>query len=288
MLRGGVLPNITAMMGDIPTLRQVRVVTTFGLPESTLAERIRDFSASFPMVKLGLRARFPEIHIRLYLTGTTTQGMDRAGDAATGWLGERLGDYVLSRAGEDLPAVVGRLLRSANRTVALAESCTGGLVASRLTDIAGSSDYFLYAAVTYANQAKIVHLGVDPKALNRYGAVHPDIARQMADGVRRGAGADYGLATSGIAGPGGGSPEKPVGTVCIGIASAAGSLGLAYRFPYQDRAMNKIAFGATALNVLRLALDHGLASDLPRRCRPLYADDHPFPTGAPDTPGRAP
>ena len=117
-----------------------------------------------------------------------------------------------------MQAIIGELLNKQSATLALAESCTGGLLANWLTHVAGSSEYFLFSGVTYANQAKIDVLGVRRSTLEVHGAVHEQTALEMAEGARRVAGATYGLSTSGIAGPDGGSAEKPVGTVCIGLA----------------------------------------------------------------------
>jgi len=116
---------------------------------------------------------------------------------------------------------VGDALRAAGETLAVAESCTGGLVASRVTDVAGSSDYFERGFVTYANRAKQAALGVSREALDAHGAVSAEVAAELAAGARDVAGTDWGLATTGIAGPGGGTPEKPVGTAFVGVARAA-------------------------------------------------------------------
>jgi nicotinamide-nucleotide amidase len=150
--------------------------------------------------------------------------------------------------------VVGRLLAERNATLAIAESCTGGLVSSLITDVSGSSAYFLLGAVTYANEAKLKVLGVRPDTLKASGAVHPETVREMAEGVRRAVGATYGLATSGVAGPTGGSAEKPVGTLCIGVATQAGSRGCRFHFPYGQRRMKKKIFAMAALDQLRREL----------------------------------
>jgi nicotinamide-nucleotide amidase len=142
----------------------------------------------------------------------------------------------------------------------VAESCTGGLLSHLLTEIAGSSDYFLFSAVTYANSAKTTVLGVSEETLRRCGAVHEETAREMAAGVRRVCGAVYGVSTTGIAGPTGGSAEKPVGTVCIGLACGEKALGWRFHYRYDRRFMNKQIFAMKALDILRremLALRQG-------------------------------
>jgi nicotinamide-nucleotide amidase len=173
---------------------------------------------------------------------------------ASAWARERLEDIVFSETGEPMEAVVGRLLRERNVTLAVAESCTGGLVSHLLTEVPGSSDYFRLAAVTYANDAKTRLLGVTEATLASCGAVHEDTAREMAAGVRRLAGSTHGLATSGIAGPAGGSIEKPVGTVCIGLSTPGREFGYRFHFAYGRRSMNKQMFAMKAMDVLRREL----------------------------------
>jgi len=158
-----------------------------------------------------------------------------------------------------MEAAVGGLLRKRQATLAVAESCTGGLISHLLTEIAGSSDYFIFSAVTYANHAKTAVLGVSADTLLSCGAVHEDTAREMAAGVRRVSGATYGIATTGIAGPTGGSAVKPVGTVCIGLACEERTLGFRFHYTYDRRSMNKQMFAMKALDILRrelMALPH--------------------------------
>jgi len=152
--------------------------------------------------------------------------------------------------GEGLGSVVGELLRRKGLTLSLAESCTGGLVAKLVTDVAGSSEYFLEGAVTYADAAKIRVLGVSPALLAEHGAVSSEMAVAMATGMRNNSGSDIALAVTGIAGPGGGSAEKPVGTVFIALATAAGCRAQGYRFSgSRDEVRNITAF--TAMDWLR-------------------------------------
>ncbi len=151
---------------------------------------------------------------------------------------------------EKLARDIGVMLKRKKATLAIAESCTGGLISHWITQISGSSEYFLFSAVTYSNAAKIRVLGVSEESLLRLGAVHEEIAKQMAEGVRKVAEADYAISTSGIAGPDGGTPEKPVGTVCIGIATPEYSEGIRYCFSSDNRSTNKEMFALTALEVL--------------------------------------
>lgn len=156
--------------------------------------------------------------------------------------------------GESMEAVVGGLLRRKKASLAIAESCTGGLLSHWITNVSGSSDYFLFSGVTYSNEAKIKVLGVLPETIERYGAVHEETAKEMAEGARRVSGADYGLATTGIAGPGGGTDEKPVGTVCIGLATPDVIKGYRFNFTSGNRSMNKKIFAMKALDLLRMEL----------------------------------
>jgi len=166
-----------------------------------------------------------------------------------------------------LAAEVGALLRSRGLTLALAESCTGGLVSSLITDVAGSSDYFLGCVVSYANSAKEGILGVSPQTLLAHGAVSAEAAAEMAQGARRVFGADVALSVTGIAGPGGGSPDKPVGLVYIHLSAAEAEIG--GRFVWNsDRVGNKRLSAETALRLLiRYLARPGRPRDLRLRVR---------------------
>ncbi len=260
MLTEQVLPRIDRLRGAGREHRRVRTFCCFGLTESVTGERVAGVGGRFSGVRLGLRARFPEVQVKLYTSAASEAAAAARLDAAAIWVRERLGEVLFSEAGEPMEAVVGRLLRGRQATLAAAESCTGGLLASLLTDVAGSSDYFLLSVVAYANAAKRGILGVSGETLARCGAVHEETAREMAAGVRRVAGATYALAATGIAGPGGGTAEKPVGTVCIGLAGPECLYGFRFHFTYGERALNKRAFAMQALDLLRrelLGLPHG-------------------------------
>ena len=254
MLDAHVIPALVAMQGDAVFHSRVTTINTFGLPESLAGEKVAGVEAAFPGIKLGLRANFPQIQVKLYGRAENRTQLDESLDAAGRWVVSRLGDHVLSQKGERMEVVVGNLLRQKGATLALAESCTGGLIANWLTDVPGSSDYFLFSGVTYSNRAKTDVLAVRPETLERFGAVHEDTAREMAEGARNIAGATYGLATSGIAGPGGGTADKPVGTVCIGFAGPSGSFGKRKLFRIGKRSMKKQMFAMAALDTLRREL----------------------------------
>jgi nicotinamide-nucleotide amidase len=254
MLADQVLPRILTRMDGRREHRLINTLSCFGLTESLTGERLAGLREEFPGVQLGLRAKFPEIQVKLYANGADEACVREQLEKAAGWAQRQLGDIVFSESGEPMEAAVGRLLRERNATLAVAESCTGGLISHLLTEVPGSSDYFLFSAVAYGNQAKMSVLGVSGDTLARCGAVHEDTAVEMAAGARRVAGAAYGIATTGIAGPTGGSAEKPVGTVCIGLSGPEKTLGLRFRYTYDRRSMNKQMFAMKALDLLRREL----------------------------------
>lgn len=254
MLSESVLPRIEALQGGVRQFCRVKTLTTFGMTESLTGERLKDFSTVFPEIQLGFRAKFPEIQVKFYVRGTGADRLEALIQDAGRWVSEKLGRKVISVDGESMEAVVGRLLSRNKSTVAVAESCTGGLIAHWLTNVAGSSEYFLYAGVVYANQAKIDLLGVSGDIIRKHGAVHEETVREMAVRVRGISGATYGLATSGIAGPAGGTDEKPVGTVCIGLATPDGARAYRFQYRFRNREMNKQIFAMTALDLLRREL----------------------------------
>ncbi|MFH0998299.1 MAG: CinA family nicotinamide mononucleotide deamidase-related protein [Pseudomonadota bacterium] len=254
MLSESVLPRVEPLQGGVRQFCRVKTLTTFGMTESLTGERLKDFSKLFPEIQLGFRAKFPEIQVKFYLRGTDADQVEVLIRDATHWVSEKLGHKLISSDGESMEAVVGRLLSQKKSTIAVAESCTGGLIAHWLTNIAGSSDYFLYSGVVYANQAKVSQLGVSQDTLNRHGAVHEETVSEMAVRVRQITGATYGLATSGIAGPGGATDEKPVGTVCIGLATPGNVRTYRFQYRFRNREMNKQIFAMTALDLLRREL----------------------------------
>lgn len=254
MLGEQVLPRVQALRGDGGHCYLTRTLTTFGLPESQVGEAVAAVEEHFPDIALGLRAKFPVIQVKLYGSGTERSAVEGQLAQGVDWVAEQLGRHLISREGENLEAVVGQLLREHKATIAVAESCTGGLLAHRLTNVSGSSDYFLLSAVTYANSVKETLLGVPADILDTHGAVSEATALAMAEGVRDRAGADYALATTGIAGPTGGSEDKPVGTVWIGMATPRGTIAKRRYFPFGRRLMNKQMFSMAALELLRREL----------------------------------
>jgi len=251
MLTQHVVPELTTRAATAGEFFGTRAVSTFGLPESAVGEKLAGLAGQFDGLRVGLRVKFPEIHVRLYACGADSARVGQVLQDAAAEVAARLGGRVLSLQGASMAAVVGDLLIRQHATLALAESCTGGLIAKLMTDMPGSSRYFLAAGVTYANQAKQRLLGVSGDTLTRVGAVHEDTACEMAAGARRVAQADYALATTGIAGPDGGTPEKPVGTVVIGLATPHATEAFRYVFPFGRRDLNREVFAVTALDRLR-------------------------------------
>ena len=196
--------------------------------------------------------------IELHLTAQAHSAAAAAAalDAAVRELQGALGRSIYSVDGRGLEAVVGGLLRAKGLTLAVAESCTGGLIASRLTDIAGSSDYVERGVVCYSNRSKVELLGVPEAMIAAHGAVSEPVARAKAEGIRTRAGTDAGVGVTGIAGPTGGSPEKPVGTVAIAVAIGDAVRVRTVRF-FGDREQIKFQAAQAALNMLRLMLEAG-------------------------------
>ncbi len=255
MLQNEVLPKVIESLGGQQMFPKVKTISCFGLPESLVGEKMEGLSLQFPGLKLGLRAKFPEIQVKLYGQGRDTAQLDAQFAAATTWVRRELGHHVFSEDGKSIAEVVGELLRKEGATLAAAESCTGGLIAHRLTNVPGSSDYFLLSAVTYANSAKIDVLGVRPQTIEAFGAVSKETAAEMAEGVRKIAKATYGLAVSGIAGPGGGTPDKPVGTLCTALSTPEETQAHRHHFTYGRRQMFKSMFAMAALDLLRKHLE---------------------------------
>lgn len=240
--------------------RETAVLKVACVPESALEERIAPAYAEFGREAITVLAKPGDI--RLEMTATGPEAERRAHLAAMARrLAELAGDAVYAdREEATLESVVGELLRRAGRTLAVAESCTGGLLAERLTRVPGSSAYFLGGAVVYTNALKIRLLGVPEALLAEHGAVSEPVARAMAEGVRGALGSDYGVGITGVAGPGGGSEEKPVGTVHLALAGPGGAAAhRRVRFP-GDRERVRWQASQLALEMLRRLLLAALAS----------------------------
>lgn len=234
--------------GDDPGLR--RTLKVMGLGESKLEHSIRAVVKAHPELRFGYRTQGLENHIKLL-----GRGPDRAERIAEveAELAAILGDRIYGRDGDELPAVLVKHLVERGETVALAESCTGGLAGKLITDVPGASACFSGGVVSYANEAKVALLGVDPALLEAHGAVSEPVVRQMAEGVRARLGATWALGITGVAGPGGGTDDKPVGTVWLALAGPAGTEARLVRLP-GDREWVRVGSAKAALDLLRVRL----------------------------------
>lgn len=195
-----------------------RVLRITGMTESAVEEKLLPFYRENPHEPVTILSSQGEIQIHLQADGTPEEGLARL-DSWERRLREIFGERIFGLDDESLELIVGRLLARRAETVSTAESCTGGLLASRITDVAGSSAYFLGGAVAYSRGPKLFMVGVDPAKIDEHGEVSEEVAREMAAGVRRRFGTTYGVGITGIAGPGGGSEDKPVGTVHLAVAN---------------------------------------------------------------------
>jgi nicotinamide-nucleotide amidase len=193
-------------------------------------------------------------HFYVTATGPSRAAAQRVLASVKRALPRSLRAHLYSEGDETLEAAVGSLLRVSGRTLAVAESCTGGLLSTRLTIIAGSSDYFLGGVVAYSNNLKSDVLGVAPETLRAHGAVAAPTALEMAEGARRRFRSDYALSVTGIAGPGGGTPQKPVGLVFIGLAMPDGQTQVVELMAHGDRQRIRSQSANAALDLLRKAL----------------------------------
>jgi nicotinamide-nucleotide amidase len=227
-----------------------RVFSTFGLSESRLDELLA--GAIDPAeARLSFRAAFPRMQTRVVVSGSDEREIEARLDRLEARVRERLGRAVYAIGDEGMEETVVRLLTEQGRTLAVAESCTGGLIGSRITDVAGSSRVFLLGVIAYANEAKVRQLAVPETTLAEHGAVSVATAEAMARGIREAAGADLGVATTGIAGPGGGTPEKPVGTVCVALAWEGGRWSKRYDLGTRERDWVKRMTAQIALDRIR-------------------------------------
>jgi nicotinamide-nucleotide amidase len=199
------------------TTHQVHL-RSFGLTESQTGELLRGIEEECPGITLGYRASFPEIEVKVFARATTASEAESHARACAEKVRARLGDAVYGERDDSFPGAIGRLLREKGLTLAVAESCTGGLIGEMVTSVPGSSDYMLMDAVVYSNSSKTKVLGVNADLLRAHGAVSGEVAAAMAEGALRTSGADLAVSVTGIAGPGGGSEEKPVGTVWFALA----------------------------------------------------------------------
>jgi nicotinamide-nucleotide amidase len=245
MFRAFAIPILRSIV-PVSALIERRLYKIADKGESLVEEAIGDHVLAIPGVELGYCARPGEVEVRIV-------GKSKAIEEADAIIKSTLGPSIFSATGETLEEVIVELLAKRNRTLAVAESCTGGLLANRITNVPGASAVFLAGYVCYANQAKIDMLNVDPQLIEKHGAVSEQVARTLAEHARACARSDYALATTGVAGPGGGSPEKPVGTVYIALAASGETIAKKFFFPTDRETFKQIA-AQVALELLRRKL----------------------------------
>lgn len=246
-----VLPKLSERAGGVRVAR--RVLRVAGLGESAVDERIAPVYTQYKNPQTTILFTNTDIEIHLTAQGKTEQEAELLLDGLSGQIEERLGDAVFAFRGEKMEEVVGLRLAVGGFNVAVAESCTGGLIAHRLTEVPGSSTYFMEGVVTYSNEAKTRLLGVPEELIERHGAVSAEVAEAMAEGVKLRAGVDFGLAVTGVAGPGGGTEEKPVGLVYVALADDAHTEHRRIMLP-GDRHLIRWRASQAALDLLRRRL----------------------------------
>ena len=255
IFRKQVIPLLRAKLqekGELAVLRS-KVLRVTGLGESALAEMIAPLLKNQSNPTLAPLAKGGEVHLRLTARGRSEKEAQTLLDSKAQELREVLGDYIYGEDAEELEFVVACLIREKEQTLALAESCSGGLLSHRLTNVPGSSSYLLAGLVTYSNEAKVHILGVSPVTLESVGAVSAAVAEEMAAGARRICQANIGVGITGIAGPGGATPQKPVGLTYLALAAEDFKYSHRYEF-WGSRQDIKERAAQTALHLLRLYL----------------------------------
>ena len=250
MMERDVLPRLAARFQKEVIVH--RIVKTVGIPESRLADLIKDWQAALPPhQKLAYLPTHGQVKLRITGTGGDEPQIRKDIQKSIDDLVPLITKYVYGYDHDELETVLGKMLLDRQATISTAESCTGGNIAAAITKVPGSSAYFMGSVVAYDNEIKKKALGVSEATLSAHGAVSEEVVKEMAEGVRLKMGTDVGISTSGIAGPGGGSEEKPVGTVWIGYADKDKTVARKMNFT-KDREMN-IRFATTfGLNMFRL------------------------------------
>ncbi|MCI0662049.1 MAG: competence/damage-inducible protein A [Acidobacteria bacterium] len=248
MFTNSVANYLAGRVGNLKIIR--RSVSIFGLSESRTDELAAPIYQKYPDISTTILFRNGQIELHLSAQSDNPEEAWKSLDRLSGELDETLDQYIFSRNDETLEEVIGALLRQKRYTLATAESCTGGLLAGRITDVPGSSDYFLEGLITYSNESKCKLLGVPETLIAEHGAVSEEVAIAMANGVRELAHSTFGIGITGIAGPGGGSAEKPVGLVYLALADEAQSTARKFLFPNDRMFIRTLAVNA-ALDLLR-------------------------------------
>ena len=248
MFSEGLRPVLEERFGNRSFIRR-RILRTVGLSESAVNQALQDILKQEPRIA-GLTAKETGVDIRVVVRESSAERSQAVIQKIEKTVRERLGDAVYGVDGQEMAEVVGALLKQRRLRLAVAESCTGGLIGSRITEIAGSSDYFDRAAVVYSNEAKTAMLGVPKELIEKHGAVSSEVAAAMAQGVQQASRTDIGIAATGIAGPGNESEEKPVGLVYLGLAFSDGVKTAEFRF-LGTRAQIRLKTSQMALDMVR-------------------------------------
>ena len=260
----GVPHEMKLMMTDliVPKLKQTfvtpvihhQMIRTIGIGESFLAEKIVDWEKSLPShIKLAYLPGLGEVKLRLTGIGNSIESLQAETQILTQKLQELVGQFIFGLGEDPIEVVIGKKLLEKNLTLSIAESCTGGYVSHLITSVPGSSAYFQGSMVPYAYEIKMQHLGVNPETLQRYGAVSEETILEMAARIRTKFNTDIGVATSGIAGPGGATPEKPVGTVWIGYSDQHQTIAKKLQLS-KDRIVNIKIASLAVLNFIRTSM----------------------------------
>ena len=252
IMEAWVIPQMSQKL-KVQSIVQTTVLT-HGMGESFLAARIQDWEKALPQhIKLAYLPSPGRVRLRLRAMDTDKQRLEMEIAAEVEKLKGIIPELIFGYNEDKMEEIIGKLLRKKGQTLSTAESCTGGYIAHKITEIPGSSDYFKGSVVAYSNEIKNKVLNVSQSDLDKFGAVSEAVIRQMAEGVRKLFTTDYALATSGVAGPGGGTPEKPVGTIWIALATPEKTISR--KFQFGDHRIRNINFSfLSAINMLRLEL----------------------------------
>jgi len=248
-----ILPRL-ARLDSSSSVYVTRTWRTFGYTESGLGDILAGVTGDDERLRLSFRATFPEIRITLAARAADREEAERLMKEPSKEIDEKIDRWCFSRDGKSLPEVVGDMLKEKGLKLVLAESCTGGLIGKMLTDVSGSSEYFEGAVVAYSNRLKMSILGVPRSVLDEDGAVSPRCAAAMAEGARKITGADIGLSVTGIAGPAGGTADRPVGTVYFGCSTGQGTETRGGQWPGGDREQVRLLSAYAALDFVRKTL----------------------------------
>ena len=251
MMENEVLPILRAKKPERFILH--RKLKTTGISESALYEKIEKLIDPNGEIKVAFLPGYLGVDVRLTMESRDRDQAQVKIDELEQKIRGVLGTYIYGTDGQSLEMVVGKRLLERKRTIAVAESCTGGLIGARFTNVSGSSKYFERGVITYSNEAKTELLNVPKEIIEKYGAVSEEVAILMAEGVRKLAKTDYGLSITGIAGPTGGTPQKPVGLVFVGFAHENDSFAQRFLFG-ENRKSNRERAAQAALNLVRLFL----------------------------------